>query len=379
MTVAAPTDIWIGYEPRRWAQPMHASMARWMCLVLHRRAGKTVATVNHLIRAATDDQREAQRLTALEPALTTTTQLESLLRDRFYGHVLPTYKQAEVTAWQMIRHYTAKIPGVTHNEQKLRTVFPNGARLQLFGADKPDSLRGIGFSGIAFDEYSQHPPTIFGEVISKALADHLGFAIFLGTIKGQNQLYKAYHAGKDDAAWFTVWQDIDQSLRTEEDATTLLLKQAVQDDYALIDKGLMSREEFDQEWYLSTDAAIRGAYYTKQISLARKDGRVTTVPYEPALPVDTNWDIGITGWALPSSTPAPNTATARSTQPRLDALRRNGRPFMRCASYWPPAVSVGRSSSSKPQSGQPTTVSPTLIPSLSRRPASSSWNCSSVR
>ncbi len=27
-------------------------------------------------------------------------------------------------------------------------MFPNGARLQLFGADKPDSLRGIGFSGI---------------------------------------------------------------------------------------------------------------------------------------------------------------------------------------------------------------------------------------
>ena len=292
MTVADPTDIWIGYEPRRWAQPMHASLTRWMCLVLHRRAGKTVATVNHLIRAATDDQWEAARLLHLEPSLTTP-HLKDLLRDRFYGHVLPTYKQAEVTAWQMIRHYTAKIPGVTHNEQKLRTVFPNGARLQLFGADKPDSLRGIGFSGIAFDEYSQHPPTIFGEVISKALADHLGFAIFLGTIKGQNQLYKTYHAGTEDPAWFTVWQDIDQSLRTEEDATTLLLKQAVQDDYALIGKGLMSREEFEQEWYLSTDAAIRGAYYTKQISLARKDGRVTTVPYEPALPVDTNWDIGI--------------------------------------------------------------------------------------
>jgi len=130
-------------------------------------------------------------------------------------------------------------------------------------------------------------------LISKALADHLGFAIFLGTIKGQNQLYKTYHAGKDDPAWFTVWQDIDDSLRTEDDATTLLLKQAVQDDSALIGKGLMSREEFDQEWHLSTDAAIRGAYYTRHLSLARKEGRLTTVPYEPTLPVDTNWDIGV--------------------------------------------------------------------------------------
>ena len=33
-------------------------------------------------------------------------------------------------------------------QPRLNSVFPNGARLQLFGADKPDSLRGIGFSGI---------------------------------------------------------------------------------------------------------------------------------------------------------------------------------------------------------------------------------------
>ena len=55
----------------------------------------------------------------------------------------------------------------------------------------------------------------------------------------------------------------------------------------------MTQEEFDQEWYLSSDAAIKGAYYTTLLAAARKDGRITRVPYDPALPVDTDWDLGI--------------------------------------------------------------------------------------
>ena len=292
VTDSPPTRINIPYKPRKWARPMHDSFCRWMCLVLHRRAGKTVATINHLQRAATNDAWERRRLRALKPSLSDRN-LKDLLRNRFYGHVLPTYKQAEVTAWTMLKYYGDRVPGVDFNEQKLRVTYPNGSRLQLFGSDHPDALRGIGFFGIAFDEYGMHPPNVFSEIISKALADHLGFAIFLGTIKGQNQLYKTYQAGTDDPDWLTVWQDVEGSLETETDATTTLLRQAVEDDRALIAKGLMTQEEFDQEWYLSSDAAIKGAYYTALLTAARKDGRITRVPYDPALPVDTDWDLGI--------------------------------------------------------------------------------------
>jgi hypothetical protein len=33
--------------------------------------------------------------------------------------------------------------------------------------------------------------------------------VFLGTIKGKNQLYRTYEAAKGDPAWFTLWQDVD--------------------------------------------------------------------------------------------------------------------------------------------------------------------------
>ena len=37
----------------------------------------------------------------------------------------------------------------------------------------------------------------------------------------------------------------------------------------------------------------KGAYYTAQLAAARKDGRITRVPCDPALPVDTDWDLGV--------------------------------------------------------------------------------------
>ena len=291
-TAVATTHVTVPYAPRCWADPFHDSYARWSCLVLHRRAGKTTAVINHHQRAALDDAWERTRLRHLKPEVTDAN-LTELLRGRFYAHILPTYRQAKLTTWDMAKYFATPIPGVTFNEAELRIDYPNGSKLQLFGSDKPDRLRGLAFSGVSFDEYGMHPPNVFSEVVSKALADHLGYAIFAGTIKGRNQLYQTYEALKDDDAAFTLWQDINTSLKTEEDASTLMLSRAYADDLELITKGLMTQEEFDQEWLLSTDAAIKGAYYTTQLAAARKEKRVTRVPYDPALPVDTDWDLGV--------------------------------------------------------------------------------------
>ena len=294
----AKREVKLPYTPRRWADGLHDTLARWIVLVLHRRAGKTTAIINHHQRAATNDAWEAARLKRLQPDLRAD-QIRDLLRGRFYGHILPTYAQAELTTWKMLKDYADLVPGAKANEQKLSITYAPtpmnriGSTLRLFGADKPDRLRGPAFSGLSFDEFGQHPPNIFSEVLSKALADHLGYAIFAGTIKGKNQLWRTYQAGKGDPMWFALWQDIDESLRTEDDAAILTLRQAMHDDRQLIAKGLMSQEEFDQEWYLSVEAAIKGSYYSKLIAQARKDGRIARVPYDPVLPVDTDWDLGV--------------------------------------------------------------------------------------
>lgn len=282
----------IDYAPRKWAQRLHSSFRRWGALVLHRRAGKTTAILNHHQRAALDDAWELERLKALLPT-ETEDRLRTLLTNRIYWHVMPSYKQAKIVAWEMLKRFADPVPGRKFNESELHVTYPNGNRIQLIGADAPDSLRGPGLSGLSLDEYSQIPGRVFTEVLSKALGDHVGYAIFGGTIKGTDQLYQTYEAAKDDPEWFAIWQDADKSLATESGPTIAAIQRAMEDDRKLIAKGLMTQEEYDQEWFLSPEAAIRGAWFKKEMAQAHKDGRITTVPYEPMLPVDTDWDLGI--------------------------------------------------------------------------------------
>lgn len=41
------------------------------------------------------------------------------------------------------------------------------------------------------------------------------------------------------------------------------------------------------------DPIIKGAYYTRELDQARREGRIKVVPYDPALKVHTVWDLGI--------------------------------------------------------------------------------------
>jgi len=285
-------EITVPYKPRNWAKKLHESYKRFFSLVIHRRGGKTTGIINHMQRCALDDARERARMKFLMSTISDNL-LEKLLLNRFYGIVYPTYKQAKLVAWDMLKFYAKNIPHKA-NEVDLRIIYPNQAKIQLFGADNPDSLRGAPFWGLGFDEYSQQPANIFSEVLSKSLADHLGFAIFAGTIKGKNQLFRTNEVAKaNPEEWDYIWQDIDQTLTTENDETLLLLRRALEDDKRLVEQGMMTQEEFDQEWYLSTEAAIKGAYYLSQISLARKRGRIGIVPYDQALKVHTIWDLGV--------------------------------------------------------------------------------------
>lgn len=307
----ATVEVVIPYRPRRWAVPFHASLARWSALVLHRRAGKTTGTLNHHQRAAIDDAWELRRLRFLEPSFTDS-EVEELLQHRQYGHILPLLGQAKSVAWEPLKRIASVVPGAKPNESELSIKYPrvpkkgrvavpltgplnpdaNSTTVRLFGADNPDGFRGLPFSGVAYDEYSQQPPNIHGEVVSKALADHLGYGIFEGTIKGKNQLYRTYEAAKGDPSWFTLWQDVERTLATEEGATIIAIRRSMQDDLDQISKGLMLQSEYDQEWFLSPSAAIKGAYYGKLLEDAIKAKRVGRVAYDPALLVHDVWDLG---------------------------------------------------------------------------------------
>src|SRR3990167_10684154 len=105
MATAAP-EVVIPYCPRNWADAFHASFRRWAALVLHRRAGKTTAVLNHHQRAALDDDWETARLLATEPKFTKA-ETSELLQFRQYGHILPLLGQAKGVAWEPLKRIAA--------------------------------------------------------------------------------------------------------------------------------------------------------------------------------------------------------------------------------------------------------------------------------
>lgn len=54
----------------------------------------------------------------------------------------------------------------------------------------------------------------------------------------------------------------------------------------------ISDEDYRQEYECDFEAAVKGAYYGKQMAQAEKDGRITLVPHDPSHQVFTAWDIG---------------------------------------------------------------------------------------
>lgn len=248
--------ITIPYNPRAQMTDFHNSKERWKVLVIHRRFGKTTASLNHL-------QRDALKIP-----------------NSRWAYIAPTYKQAKNIAWDMIRHYSHMIPGIIYNIAELTVTYPNGSKLTLYGADNPDSLRGIALWGAVFDEYSQQPSNIFTEVIAPALADHEGYAIWIGTPKGKNEFYRLSQKAKQQEGW-KCW-----ILKASE--TGVLSDKELEHQ-----RSIMSEDEYNQEFECSFEASTKGAYYRDQIQKARDENRIGDVPYEPMLPVYTWWDLGM--------------------------------------------------------------------------------------
>jgi hypothetical protein len=257
---ADPDRIVIAYEPRRDFVPLHERERRWAVAVAHRRAGKTVACVNELILAAAGCARPNPR----------------------FAYIAPQLNQAKDIAWQYLLDYSAVFgPGRKVNASELWVELPgNGARIRLYGADNPDRLRGLYLDGAVLDEYGDMDPTAWSQVVRPSLSDRRGWAIFIGTPKGRNGFHRLWQNAAGDDLWFQL------CLKASE--TGLIESGELADA-----RKVMSEDEYAQEYECSFEAAVRGAYFARELNQAEADGRIASVPHDPRLPVHTAWDLGI--------------------------------------------------------------------------------------
>ena len=225
-------------------------------MVAHRRAGKTVACINDLIRRAFVDDKVNGR----------------------YAYIAPYYSQAKSIAWDYLLRYTQDVR-VNANASELWVELLNGARIRLFGADNPDALRGLYLDGVVLDEVADMRPRVWGEIIRPLLADREGWAVFIGTPKGHNFFYEIWKTANASDSWFATLIRASTSglIKAEE------LKDASQG---------MTDDQYEQEFECSFEAAILGAYYGKELKVLEESGRITKVEYDRSLPVFTAWDLG---------------------------------------------------------------------------------------
>ena len=257
----APVTVVIPYKPREAFLPYHSNTKRYAVTVAHRRAGKTVARLNKIIKEAITGPNDGR-----------------------YGYLCPTYTQAKDIAWNYLKHYNSPLleHGGTKNESELSVTLPNGAIIRLYGAESYDRMRGLYFHGVALDECQDIPPVALTQVILPALADRRGWLDAAGTPKGRAGLLYDLKvmAENNPDEWFL------QELKA---SNTGILP----DDELDRLKKLMPANEYDQEMECSFDAAVSGAYYAKELTKADADGRITNVPHEPVLEVHTAWDLGM--------------------------------------------------------------------------------------
>jgi hypothetical protein len=252
--------VTIPYKPRDLQQAIHDKLDshRFGAVVCHRRFGKTVLAVNQLIKSAILCDRERPRM----------------------AYIAPTYSQGKAVAWDYAKSFTATIPGRQVNESELRVTLPGDRQIRIFGADNPDSLRGLYFDGAVLDEYGLMKGGTWSQVVRPCLSDRLGWALFIGTPNGRNAFYEVCRQSKGEKDWFFSEYKASQTGIISKDELDAARSQ-------------MTEDEYEQEFECSFEASVRGAVFAKEIALARSEGRVRAVPRDSTLPVHTAWDLGV--------------------------------------------------------------------------------------
>lgn len=159
--------------------------SRFKVIVAGRRWGKTKLVLAELLRAS----RKARQL---------------------IWYVAPTYRMAKQIMWIELMDAIPKEWIVKSNETALEIRLKNKSRICLKGADKPDTLRGVGINFLAMDEVQDMRPEVWEVVLRPTLASTRGKAVFAGTPKAFNYFHELFQKGqvkknRERGSWMS-WQ-----------------------------------------------------------------------------------------------------------------------------------------------------------------------------
>jgi phage terminase large subunit-like protein len=121
--------------------------------------------------------------------------------DRIGYYIAPTYGQAKRVAWDVLLRLIPPGARVRVLQDELRIVLCNGSVIQLHGADRADSLRGVGLDYVVVDELAYMDGSTWPRVIRPLLSDRQGRALLISTPDGLNHFYDFYTDARADPDW----------------------------------------------------------------------------------------------------------------------------------------------------------------------------------
>lgn len=209
-----------------------------------------------------------------------------------YYYFLPSFAQAKRVIWdgmtndgkRMLDFIPKEIIDGNPNNTEMK-IWINGAHghslIQLIGADSYDSIMGTNPRGVVFSEWSLMDPMAYSFVQPILLANN-GWCAFIYTPRGKNHGWDLYRTARDNPdAWFCETLTVAN--------TNVLTPEQIEGERR---KGT-PEDLIQQEYYCNFNRGQEGAYYGRQMDELRKRGQICRVPYDPAVPVRTYWDLGV--------------------------------------------------------------------------------------
>lgn len=260
------------YVPRAYQVPLLSALdsgVRRAIAVWHRRAGKEKTIWNATIKHTFD-------------------------RKGLYLYLFPTSVQARKVLWdgigsdglRFLDHVPPEMRASDPNTTEMKIWLRNGSLIQVGGIDNPASWRGTNPVWVVFAEYSYQDPVAW-DTLRPILAENKGTAIFDFTPNGNNHAKKLFDAARSDPAWFVELQTVRDTKR--DDGTPVISDADIEAER----RAGMDDEMIEQEFFCSFSGVQVGAYYSKQIRAAESEDRITRVPWQPNIEVETWWDLGM--------------------------------------------------------------------------------------
>ena len=253
--------VTIELKPRPAFKEFLHSKHRWACIVAHRRAGKTFAVLQKLIKIAFEYKRSGPP-------------------PRF-AVISPTREQTKDICWAYLKEFVAAVPQVEINESELKITLPNKTTIRLYSGNNFERLRGLYLDGVIVDEPADVPPAAWSQVIRPCLSDYQGFAWFIGTPKGKDAFYKRHQQAQESPEWYSALiRASDSGILPPEEL------KSIRDDYTV------SEADYRQEYECDFSIGRPGAIYAPDINRAEAEGRIGPFPIDDSSLIHTTWDLG---------------------------------------------------------------------------------------